>query len=247
MSIEQEMDWINNSKNIEDLEIEICFQLQEDFYTGDPNNHEQFQDEKYLEAVELPSFDRAVVTMARTSEAFQCVDDLAAYNRNIIERAEVLNKSFNEIRQYFWLRLWFWNTEEDVHISFPWYDSLSEMQQFFTWLKGKSATEPYVDMDQGWQIEAIRSGDCLYIRQIDPDDDEEYANISVPFEAFMKVANDVEERAIEIISSLSNNVGADVWSKYLQDVKFGTSEWQPNKKINQAKKTDGFFSRLFKR
>lgn len=247
MSIEHEMDWVKNSRKIKDLDVEICFQLQDNFYVGDPNSHEQLQDEKYREPIELPPFERVVESMARTSESIENIDELVSYYKTIIEKAEALNKSFNEIRQYFWLRLWFWNTEEDIHISFPWYDSLSEMQQFTTWLKADPEKEAYIDMDQGWQIEAIRSGEYLYIRQTDPDYDEEHASISIPFEIFTKAISEVEVRAIEIILSLSSSVGADVWSKYLQDAKFGTPEWQPSKKINRTKKSDGFFSRLFGR
>lgn len=184
--------------------------------------------------------------MARTSEAIENTNALVSYYKNIIEKSEALSKPFNEIRQYFWLRLWFWNTGEDVHISFPWYDSLSEMQQFFTWLKN-NPEEPYIDMDQGWQIEAIRYGENLHVRQIDPDDDEEYANVSVPFEVFRGKAKEVEKRAQSIIADLSKELGVDVWSKYLRDASFGTEEWQPNKKINRTKKAGGFFSRLLRR
>ncbi|QLE98257.1 hypothetical protein [Neptunomonas phycophila] len=246
MNIEQEMDWIENSKEINDLEIEICFQLQESFYTGDLNNYEQLQDKKYHEAIEMPSFGRVVETMARTSEVIDSQEELVSYYKTVIEKSQALNKPFNEIKQYFWLRLWFWNTGEDVHISFPWYDSLSEIQKFFSWLRS-NPEQDYVDMDQGWQIEAVRSGNRLHIRQTDPDDGEEYANISVPFAVFLEKSIEVEARALTIIGTLSSNIGVDVWSKYLQDAKFGTSEWQPNKKLNRTKKADGFFRRLFKR
>lgn len=229
------MDWIKKSNSIESLDVEICFQLQDSFYIGDPNNHKQLQDERYSEVLDLPSFDRIVETMARTSEVVQNVDGLVKYYRDIIERADALNIKFNDIRQYFWLRLWFWNAEEGARISFPWYDSLSEMQQFFEWLKGDSTGQPYVDMDQGWQLEIIRSGDYLHIRQFDPDGGDEYDNISIPFEAFVNAVSKVEARAIEIISSLSADIGVDVWTKYLGDAKFGTSQWNPDKKIRLAK------------
>jgi hypothetical protein len=246
MNIEQEMAWIEKSKNIDGLELEVCFQLQDSFYIGDPNSHEQLQDEKYREAMALPSFERVVPTMARTSEAIENTNELASYYKNIIEKSVALEKPFNDIRQYFWLRLWFWNTEEDVHISFPWYDSLSEMQQFFSWLKGNPG-EPYIDIDQGWQVDAVRVGENLHIRQIDPDYDEEYSNVLLPFEIFVQKANEVENRTQQIISSLSKELGIDVWSKYLNEASFGTEEWQPNKKINRTKKAGDFFSRLFRR
>lgn len=228
------MNWIEKSRNIGSLNLEVCFQLQESFYIGDPNSLEQLQDEKYRELVELPSFQCVVPAMARTSEAIESTNELASYYKNIIEKSVVLGKPFNEIRQYFWLRLWLWNTEEDVHISFPWYDSLSEIQQFFSWLKG-NPEEPYIDIDQGWKIDAVVIGKNIHIRQIDPDCNEEYSNVSVPFEKFLQQASEVENRAQQIIRSLSKELGVDVWSKYLKDAIFGTEEWQPNKKINRTK------------
>lgn len=241
------MDWTKNSRKIESLDLEICFQLQDNFYTGDPNNVDQQDDERYREPLELPPFARAVETLARTSEAIQHRNDLAVYYKTIVERSAALNKGFNEIRQYFWLRLWFWNTDEDVHISFPWYDSLSEMQQFIAWVKGDRSADSFVDMDQGWQIEAVQSDDLLHIRQTDPDHDEEHSNIAVAFEPFAEAVVEVEARAIEIISSLTNSLGTDVWTKYVEDATFGTVEWQPEKTIGNEGAEDGFFRRLFRR
>ncbi|WP_448570041.1 hypothetical protein [Thalassotalea ganghwensis] len=234
MNIEQEMDWINKSKNIDSLDLEVCFQLQEHFYIGDPNNLEQIQDDNYQEPLQLPAFERVVPTIARTSEAIENTDKLASYYKDVVEKSAELSKPFNEIRQYFWLRLWFWNTEEDVHISFPWYDSLSEMQQFFSWLNDNNV-EPFIDADQGWQIDAVRVGENIHIRQTDPDYDEEHVNISLPYEKFLKEALKVEKRAQHIITNLSKELGVDVWSKYLQDANFGSEVWQPNKTIKAEK------------
>jgi len=231
MNIEQEMDWIKKSKHINNLDLEVCFQLSDSFYVGDPNSYEQLQDEKFCAALELPSFVRVVPTIARTSEALENTNELASYYKKIIEKSVALGKPFNEIRQYFWLRLWLWNTEEDIHFSFPWYDSLSEIQHFFSWLNNESE-EPYIDMDQGWQIDAVRLGEAIHIRQIDPDEDEEYSNVSLPFEEFLQKVNEVDSRARQIISSLSKELGVDVWSKYRNDASFGTEEWQPHQKTN---------------
>ena len=220
------MRWLEKSKRIDNLDLEVCFLLQDTFYVGDPNSHEQLQDENYHVPMELPPFERVVPTMARTSEVIGHSDQLASYYKNIVEKSMELGRSFNEIRQEFWLRLWIWNTKEEVHISFPWYDSLSEIQQFFSWLKD-TPKEPYEDMDQGWQIDAVRVGKNIHIRQTDPDYDVEYVNVLVPFENILQKVNEVEERAQQIIASLSEQLGVDVWSKYLNDAGFGTDEWQP--------------------
>ena len=220
------MTWIQESKKVENLEVEVCFLLAENYFVGDPNNVDHFDDEKYRETLELPSFPRVVESMARTREIIDNVDALSSYYKSIIERSVSLKKSFNDIRQYFWLRLWFWNSEEGVLVSFPWYDSLSEMQQFFSWLKG-DAEKTFCDMDQGWEVNAVHSDEYVYIRQTDPDSDEVVSNVAVPLVGFAEEAAEVESRAIKIIADLSNEIGVDVWTKYLQDASFGTKDWQP--------------------
>lgn len=220
------MDWTNESSALSGLEVEICFLLDEQFYTGDPNNAEQLNDPKFKVPLELPDFPRVVPTMVRTTEALPHLDALIRYYRILIEKGLAVGRNFNELRHYFWTRLWFWNTEEEGYISFPWYDSLSEMQQFFSWLKtGPEAA--YHDGDQGWELQAVRKGDRLYFRQLDPDVGEELANLSVPFEPFLEAAVATESRALEVVAALSAGIGADVWTQYLRNAKFGTSEWNP--------------------
>lgn len=96
-------------------------------------------------------------------------------------------------------------------------------------------------MDQGWQIQAVRIGDDLHIRQSDPDDGDEYDNIAVPFEVFAEQAKGVERRALEVIDSLSAQLGVDVWSAYLTEASFGTEEWT----VPKPKQSGGFLKRLF--
>lgn len=239
------MDWLEKSKFIDSLDLEVCFQIQDKFYIGCPNSHEQLQDDKFYEDLDLPSFERVVPTLIRTSEANGHIDELVSYYRKIIVKSIARDQSFNEIRSYFWLRLWLWNTAEDVHISFPWYDSLSEMQNFFSWLQGNSE-QPYIDIDQGWQVDAARVGENVHIRQIDPDCDEEYANVSVPYAKIIQKVSEVESRAQHIISNLSKELGVDVWSQYIKDVNFGTKEWILHEELTERKKSNTIFSRLFR-
>ncbi|MFM2479400.1 hypothetical protein [Celerinatantimonas sp. MCCC 1A17872] len=221
-----QMQWIEQSVKLENLELEICFPLQDDFYIGDPNDHQQLQDERYYKTLELPKFQRVVEVMARSGEAFEHQQELATYYQTIVEEAELLKKSFEQIRHYFWLRLWIWNTPNNIHISFPWYDSLSEIQKFFAWIKTPS-DKAFIDMDQGWQIEAIQTQDAIHIRQTDPDFDEELANIAVPKQPFVELVSQVEARTQRIIDNLSRTLGADVWSQYQNEVHFGTPTWSP--------------------
>lgn len=214
------MNWTDNSKIIESVEAEICFLLNDSFYIGNPNNATQLQDDKFKEKLNLPSFERVVPSMARTAETVGNVACLADYYREIIRRSKSLGKSFNDVRTYFWIRLWLWNSEKDIHISFPWYDTLGEIQSFFDWVKDENEESPFIDIDQGWEFEAVRKGGYLYLRESDPDCDEEYANVAVKFEPFKQAVVALEVRAKDIIEELSNKVGHNYWTSYLKNVDF---------------------------
>lgn len=243
MNLEQNRDWTEHSKWIDKLEVEICFLIEERFYMGDPNNINQLDDDTYYEEIKLPSFSRVVETMARTNEVISNEHELANYYKTIADYSSSQGLSLDEVRQYFWLRLWFWNTEENVHIGFPWYDTLSEMQPFFKWIGTSPETEPFEDMDQGWQFDSIVKDDRAYLRQADFDTNEEYANVSVPLANFVKEISAVEQRLISIIDLLTKELGVDVWTQYLQSASFGTSTWQP-KEYGPKRFRASFFRRL---
>lgn len=225
--MKDDQNWKTNSKPIEKLNIEIGFILQHDFYTGDPNSHEQLSDPKNREPLSLPSFPRENSKLAFTSEAIGNEEELISYYRQVVERAFLIGRSFNEIRSYFWLRLYVWDKEAGLSVSFPWYDSLTEIQNFTRWLASPTA-EAFSAIEQGWQVDAVRDSGFLYLRELDPDGDEEYNNSKVAIGTISMSAFEVEARAIKIVERLSEGLGTDVWSKYLRDTTFGTSSWQPN-------------------
>jgi len=235
--------WKESSKKIEKLNIEISFLLQSDFYIGHPNNHEQIINPKYREPLSLPGFARAIERSATTAEVFGNEEQLVSYYRQIVERGASIGISFNELRSYFWLRLCLWNEVEGISISFPWYDSLSEMQRFTSWL-ACSQEEAFWDIEQGWQVDAVQESGFLHIRELDPDSDESYNNVKVALSDVAASAKLVESRAQAIIERLSEGLGVDVWSKHIQEAAFGTSAWQPNNSINQTPKKQGFFGSL---
>ena len=242
MDIEQGTGWVSKSKRIDDLDVEVCFTLRDTLYVGGPNSPAQLQDQQYYQPLEMPSFERVVPTLARTSEVLGNTEGLASYYKEVVERSFAIGRTFSEIRQYFWLDLFFWNKQENVVLSFPWYDHFSEIQRFFSWLNN-DPEKPFEDADQGWQIQAVRIGDDLHIRQSDPDDGDEYDNIAVPFEVFAEKAKGVERRALEVIDALSEQLGVDVWSAYLTEASFGTEEWP----VQKPKQSGGFLKRLFGR
>lgn len=208
-------DWTAASVPLETMEIEIVFLLEPTFYTGDPNDHTQFDDPQYRVALPAPALPRTVESMARTAEAVGHEAALIAYYAEIVRLAREIRSDFNAVSHYFWLRLWLWHSEREESISFPWYDTLSEMRPFFRWLEAEDE-HTFFDADQGWELVGAKHDGRVHLRMTDGDD-EEYANISVPRAALALAARQVEQRADAVIASLTKAIGFDAWSARRRD------------------------------
>lgn len=235
--------WTEGSKPVAKLNVEICFLLQDEFYVGNPNSHEQITDPKYREPLSLPDFSRANEKYATTAEILENEEHLVSYYRQIVERGALIGRSFNELRSYFWLRLLVWNKMENVSISFPWYDSLTEIRGFTSWLSSPQE-KAFWDIEQGWQVEAVQASEFLHIRELDPDTDERYDNVRVSLGEVAASAKLEESRTQTLVKRLCEGLGVDVWSKHTKDATFGTSTWQPNNSANRTPKKQGFFGSL---
>ena len=172
-------------------------------------------DAKEVEPLVQADIDRRVASMVRTSEALGNEQKLATYYLNLIRIARKHGKTFNEIRHYFWLRFWLWNSDENVQIPFPWYDTLLEIGQFLDDVAQKAEGQVYWDIDQGWELEVCVFGGELFLQFQNPDDDEVYARLRVPREKAIASIQTLREHAESIIQSLSNVIGRDLWTKYV--------------------------------
>lgn len=232
----KDLSWTADSRQIDTLSIEIEFLLKSSFYVGNPNSDKQYNDRKYHEPMPLPGFTRATETSATTAEVYGNEQELIRYYRRIVERAASLGMRYNSLCVHFWLRLRLWNETEGVRISFALYDSLSEMQQFIGWLSS-SQEEAFWDRDQCWQVDAVQESGFLYIRELDPDYDDYKDNLRVPLCDLAASAKIVERRAQVIIDRLTEGLGVDVWSKYIEQATFGTDDWKPINSTNWTSKS----------
>ena len=129
---------------------------------------------------------------------------MAAYYEQIVRMARHHKCPFNSIRAYFWLRLWLWNSEHEVHISFPWYDSFSEIDRYLaTLIKTDSGLVDH-DVEQGWEFQTYAYDSSLYFLERDPDSDETQLAISVPRDALLHQVQDIRYRTRIIIAWLSS-------------------------------------------
>jgi hypothetical protein len=209
-------EWLAASVPIDTMNVEICFLLNPDFYIGDSNDHTQFDDPAYREPLVLPTFPRVIDRIARSSEIVGHEQELLKYYASILRRQRERGGGYNDIRHYFWVRLWLWNDEHALDISFPWYDTLSEMRPFFRWLDTDD-DGAFSDVEQSWEVEGLTQGELVHLRQGNPDEGEHYANITTPRLALALAAQQAEDRAASIVAQLSREVGFDAWTTYRSD------------------------------
>jgi hypothetical protein len=208
--------WFSEATRIPSLEAEICFLIQDDFYYG-PDRLADFADrQKFLEHLGPPDIQRFLPSMVRTSEAFGNELKLAAYYEQIVCLTCKHRLTFNAVRQYFWLRFWLWNTEQQIHVSFPWYDSFSEIDRFLDNLAKVEDGLVDHDLDQGWEMETYAHEGMLYIRQRDPDAHETHLAICVPRQELAAQVAELRGRTSKIIANLASTLGTDVWTSYVR-------------------------------
>jgi hypothetical protein len=206
--------WFEDAKAISSLDMEVCFLLQDTFYYG-PDTHPHVAERKLVEQLTPPEIPRKVAGMVRSSEATGYEQQLAAYYKQVVQLGRRHKKPFNNIRHYFWLRFWLWNSAEQVHVPFPWYDTYSEVDRFLVSLSSTRTGQVYYDRDQGWELEIQVEDDTLFVRNRDPDQDETHFVIAVPYQALLAQVVPLRQRTTHLIGQLAQALGADVWTTYI--------------------------------
>ncbi len=207
--------WFTEAKPISSLEAEICFLLRDDFYFG-PDSFPQVSERREIELLPSPAIRRHIPSMVRASEALGHESELADYYQAVLRTARSHRKNFNEIRQYFWLRFWLWNTEQQIYISFPWYDSYAEINRFLSSVTSNSEGQVFWDVDQGWELDVHASGGELFVRLRDPNDDETHAIVRLPTDALLAHIQPLRIRTETIINNLTSAIGRDLWTNYVE-------------------------------
>ncbi|MFJ9451643.1 hypothetical protein [Herbaspirillum sp. NPDC101397] len=207
--------WFSEAQSVSMLNAELCFVLKDELDFG-PDRHIGSDRSKSKQSLDLPSIPRRQPSMVCTSELIGHEGELATYYKQVVRFAVHHRLSFSSIRHHFWVRFWLWNSEDDVHISFPWYDNYSEVSKFLNALLSVESGEIYYDVDQCWEMEVDAYEDDIYVRQRDPDYDETHVCIRVPRGELVMQVRQVMERSIKVIDQLSELMGEDVWTSYMR-------------------------------
>lgn len=214
-------DWFESAPLVENATVEIAFLLRPDFYYG-PDRHPDIVERKLIAPLCIPRFPRVVTEQATTREAEHHADELIRYYADIIRCAQKYHRGIEQVRSYFWLRLYISTPSGQFCVSFPWYDTLAEIAPLLDTLKNPPAHgEVHWDRDQGWEMEMDAHDDMLYIREWDPDGADHpedpdagiiHAIGKLPLQALAVSSAAALERARRIVATLSAALGVDLWS-----------------------------------
>jgi len=79
-----------------------------------------------------------------------------------------------------------------VEIRFPWWDHKADAREFLDWLKTAPDGGQWSDLDQAWQIDAVRSGDHFHFLDRNFDTGEVFANLSVTRDQLLRALAEAE-------------------------------------------------------
>jgi hypothetical protein len=196
--------WFAHAKPIDSLEPEIAFHLWDEFHPaagGQPK------------PLALPEFPRASRLLACTSEVLGHEAELAAYYAQVAALARRHALKLDQVRQYFWMDLRLDNDGANVHLSFPWYDTFATMDHFLAAVAGNDQGKIYDDQDQGWAVEVWAHNGTLYIRENDPDSDDDPGQaVAVPRAGLQARIAPLRERTVKLVARLAKELGTDVWT-----------------------------------
>jgi hypothetical protein len=199
--------WYEKSARQTDGAVDCYFLCQTTLFVGDDRNYERDQHER----VELPVPAGPVrdgFCRVRASEVSD-VQSLVEHYLAVLEVARKHKKSFNSIRQHFWLRLSVEWPEEEA-LWFPWFDTWDHMDAGLSKLR---AGQEWWDADQGWESILIKDGEWVHVR-VGDGEGSEFFNVALPADRLFDSAERLRSRMSDLIGQLTAQIGADLWTSY---------------------------------
>jgi hypothetical protein len=208
--------WFDRATFVENASVEIGFLLHPVFYYG-PARYPQ----SLAEPISRPTFARAAKHLATTKEAEDHVDELSRYYADIVHFSRKHDMSFQQFRHYFWLQLFICDPSGKFYVSFPCYDTLSEMEGLLHALvRPPSRGAVHWGRDQGWEVEIDAHDDMLYVREWDPDYGENDMVVKLPLLSLASSSKTALDRARRVIAALAAVLTEDAWTTHQKKMNF---------------------------
>ena len=208
----EDRSWIAESVKVANAEAEITFSLQPAYYPK-PNS----LDEASPVALPAPAWTSTEPYDLASKDVLVNEQGLLDHYKAVLQLARRYGHSYNEFNHHMWLRLHF--SWDGGGIGFAWYDTLDLMESVFDWLRNATDGELWSDVEQGWEMIAIRVGDRFHFRQGGFDQGDEYANVALPRDALLASISNLRERMGLIIARLTADLGEDYWTRYRYDLR----------------------------
>lgn len=207
----QDRSWIARSAVAANAYAEVVFYLSPEFYP-DPND----LDEKNVIALPVPAGAGVEQGGLSSTDVLDDAQDLVDHYKAVLTLAAKHGHAYNQFDHHMSLGLWFGWT--DGAISF-WYNTLNVMEPLFDWLKDAADGEMWSDVEQGWEMIAIRSGSTSHFRRGGFDQGGEYANVAFPRDDLLASVARLRERMNVIIARLTAEIGEDYWTRHRYDLR----------------------------
>ncbi len=208
----QDRSWTTKSIVLTNTNAEIRFSLADEFYK-DPN----ILDETSRVAIPAPALESEDPYYPSSIEVLSHVGALAEHYRAVLKLARLYGHSYNEYCQHFWLRLQFEGAEGGI--PFPWYDTLESMERLFDWLHSAADGDEWHDVEQGWEVIAIRIGQHFHLRLGGFDQGGEFANFALPRDPLLASVASLRERMGALVTRLTAELGEDYWTRHRYDLR----------------------------
>ncbi|HYD86261.1 MAG TPA: hypothetical protein VEA80_02190 [Vitreimonas sp.] len=208
----EDRSWIAKSVVTPNADAEITFSLPPTYHP-DPNS----LDEAGAIALPAPATTSAERYDLASKDVLPNEQGLVDHYKAVLQLARQYGHSYNEFSHHMWLRLHF--SWDGGAIGFAWYDTLDSMELVFDWLRDAADGEMWSDVEQGWEMIAVRVGERFHFRQGGFDQGGEYANVALPREELLASISTLRERMGRIIAKLAADLGEDYWNRHRYDLR----------------------------
>lgn len=196
--------WQDEALDLDKPEFDIHFLL------GDGRNFHDVHSAK----LDYPDIERQLTDRVSTAEVIGNEQRLVDYYRQIFEAARKYDIPFTEISHQFWIRPKIYDKSGTVKFNFSAYDTLLDTKRFKEWLDSKYEGSLFIEYYQGWAMEAQIKDGFVYLIEYNPDHDAHSEGCRIPYEHLKIQTSLAVGRAQNIIKTLAETLGTDVWSRY---------------------------------
>ncbi len=202
------VEWFERAHHYPEVSLDVGFILHDSFYYGPENDFSQQQWQSLRAPLYRPAIELYRDFYGLSSRLGDQPAELAKYYESIQQLARQHGRTLQPADSLFWARPLIF-VPGRFCFTFPWYDTVEESRSCLNGL----LTGHFDDQDQGWRFEAQIRDQRLYMRQSDPDREQDLEIVCVPAEVLQSQIPDCLARLEAQIRFLSQRLGRNYWTR----------------------------------